>query len=175
MSPSTRLSLSDLNQMDAREFEEALRGVVEHSPWVVRSAWSEGPFYSLGELANALHTVISKADLLQQLQLLRAHPELAGREALAGTMTSESTGEQARLGLQSLAPTDYERLSKMNHDYRVRFGFPLIIALRAHHNLESVFDAARRRLGHDADLERQLAIDQVAIVIEGRLEKLLTP
>ncbi len=167
------VSLAKLNAMEQRKFESILGGVVEHSPWVVHCAWNRRPFHSLTELAYALTGVILEADPEQQLKLLGAHPELAGQEAIAGTMTSESTGEQGRLGLNALEQTEYERLISINHAYRERFGFPLIIALRQHDNLESVFSAAESRLCHDKKTELRIAIDQVGIVIRGRLENVL--
>jgi 2-oxo-4-hydroxy-4-carboxy-5-ureidoimidazoline decarboxylase len=173
MIPSKRISLAELNAMDQREFESALCGVVEHSPWVVRGAWGRQPFHSLSGLAAALTGVILEAGTEQQMKLLAAHPELAGQEAIAGTMTSESTGEQGRLGLNALATSEHERLININRAYRQRFDFPLIIALRVHDNLESVFTEAERRLGHDQPTELRLAIDQVGLVIQGRLEALL--
>lgn len=167
------VSLTNLNAMDQRKFETILGGVVEHSPWVVRCAWDRRPFHSLTELVHALTSVILEADTEQQLKLLGAHPELAGQEAIAGTMTSESTSEQGRLGLNALEQTEYERLMSINRAYRERFGFPLIIALRQHDNLESVFSDAERRLHHDKKTELRVAIDQVAIVIRGRLQSVL--
>ena len=168
-----RVSLAKLNAMDQRKFETTLGGVVEHSPWVVRCAWNRRPFHSLTDLAHALTCVILEADADEQLKLLGAHPELAGHEAIAGSMTSESTSEQGRLGLNALEQSEHERLVNINRAYRERFGFPLIIALRQHDNLESVFLAAERRLCHDKTTELRMAIDQVDIVIRGRLENLL--
>jgi 2-oxo-4-hydroxy-4-carboxy-5-ureidoimidazoline decarboxylase len=173
MKPAMHITLTQLNAMDQRQFESILGGVVEHSPWVVRSVWSRRPFCSLPDLASALMSVILEADTEQQMKLLSAHPELAGREATAGTMTTESTGEQGRLGLNALAPSEHERLLNINRAYQQRFCFPLIIALRVHDNLESVFLEAERRLGHDKTTELRLAIDQVSVVIQGRLERLI--
>ncbi len=173
MNPLIHVALTHLNSMDQRKFETILGGIVEHSPWVVRCAWDKRPFQSLAELVDALTGVILEADPEQQLKLLRAHPELAGQEAIAGTMTSESTSEQGRLGLDALEQAEHKRLISINLAYRERFGFPLIIALRQHDSLESVFLAAEARLCHDKTTELRIAIDQVGIVIRGRLENLL--
>jgi 2-oxo-4-hydroxy-4-carboxy-5-ureidoimidazoline decarboxylase len=173
MNPLVGVSLADLNAMDQRKFETILGGVVEHSPWVVRCAWDRRPFHSLAELSHALIRVILEADPEQQRKLLGAHPELAGQEAIAGTMTLESTSEQGRLGLRALEQAEHQRLISINRAYRERFGFPLIIALRQHDNLESVFSAAEHRLCHDKTTELHMAIDQVGIVIRGRLKNLL--
>ena len=173
MKPLLHITLAQLNAMDQRKFESTLGGVVEHSPWVVRSVWSRRPFHSLSELASALTGVILEAGTEQQMKLLAAHPEFAGQEAIAGTMTTESTSEQGLLGLNALAQSQHGRLININRVYRQRFCFPLIIALRVHDNLESVFLEAERRLGHDKTTELRLAMDQVGLVIQGRLESLI--
>ena len=172
MSQSLRFSLNQINAMDLHEFEHALHGVVENSPWVIGATWPQRPFGSLMDLAQALKLAILGAGPQLQLELLCAHPELAGQEAVAGTMTAESTSEQTRLGLNALSPANHERLKTINRAYRQRFGFPLIIALREHSSLASVFLAADQRLQHDTATELRFAIDQVGIVIRGRLDKL---
>jgi 2-oxo-4-hydroxy-4-carboxy-5-ureidoimidazoline decarboxylase len=173
MKTPIHITLAELNALDQSTFASILAGVVEHSPWVVSSAWSRRPFHCLSDLASALTSVILEAGKEQQMKLLAAHPELAGQEAIAGTMTTESTSEQGRLGLNSLAKSEHERLIKINRTYLQRFFFPLIIALREHDNLESVFMEAERRLGNDEATELRLALDQVSLVIQGRLERLL--
>ena len=173
MNPLTQVTVSQLNAMDQLSFESTLGGVVEHSLWVVRSVWSRRPFSGLSDVASALTSVILEAGTEQQMKLLASHPELAGQEAMAGTMTSESTSEQGRLGLNALARSEHERLININLAYRLRFSFPLIIALRMHETLDSVFLEAERRLGHDKTTEMGFAIHQVSLVIEGRLERLL--
>lgn len=173
MSPAARVTLNQLNAMDQLGFESILHGVVENSPWVIRNAWRKRPFADFSDLVKGLCATINDADQHLQLELLRAHPELAGREAITGTMTEESTGEQSRLRLNALSSADYEMLNSVNRHYRERFGFPLIIALRVHNNLESVLQAAKQRLKHDRSTELRLAMHQVGLVIQGRLERLL--
>ena len=147
-------------------------GAVEHSPWVAERAWERRPFAGVDELAAAMRGVILSASREEQLQLLRAHPELAGREAAAGTMTTESTGEQGRLGLLSLSADRAARLQSLNRRYRERFGIPLIVALRLHDSLDSVFAAAEGRLAHDPAAEWAIALEQVCAVMRGRLDRL---
>ena len=106
-----------------------------------------------------------------QIGLLRAHPELGGREAQAGTMTRDSTTEQGRLGLDALERAELDRLTALNRAYRERFGFPCIIALRKHATRASVYAAFEQRLGNDADAEVAHALEEVASITRGRLEK----
>jgi len=154
---------------DQASFVAAFGPVVERSPWVVQRAWAQGPFGTLAEVYGALIASIRAATVDEQLALLRAHPELAGHEALAGSMTAESNSEQARLGLFALSTEQYARLTGLNRRYSARFGFPMIVALRLHDDLESVLRHAEARLANDVVTERGVALDQIAEVIRGRL------
>lgn len=155
--------------MTAEDFLQRLGGAVEHAPWVAQRAWAERPFGSIEALARAMRAAVLSAGREEQLALLRGHPELAGREAMAGSMTPESTGEQGRLGLLALSPQRMARLTAINRAYRERFGFPLIIALRLHDTLDAVFAEAERRLAHDPAIEWAAALEQVCEVTRGRL------
>jgi len=165
------LSIAALQALDHAGFVARLGGVVEHSPWVVERAWSKAPFASFSALYDALSGCILEAGPSEQIALLRLHPELAGREALAGSMTPDSSAEQARLGLMALSPQAMARLTRLNHAYQARFGFPFIVALRLHDSLESVLLAGEARLAHDLDTELPMALRQVCEVMRGRLAR----
>lgn len=173
--PHTPLTISELRSLDEAAFNAHLGSVVEHSPWVAERAWSLRPFASQAALFDAMARVIHGADGARQLALLRAHPELAGQEAQAGTMTSDSQGEQARLGLLSLDAATVQRIAALNQRYRERFGYPFIAALRLHDTLASVFEAFDQRLAHDDATERQAALQQICEVMRGRLARVVQP
>lgn len=160
--------------MDRPAFVAALGGVFEHSAWVAERAWDARPFRTLEKLHAAMTQVAREADPAARLGLLRAHPELAGGEALAGNMTAHSTTEQGRLGLDALRPEELKRMSRLNRLYRSRFGFPCIIALRLHADRASVFGAMEGRLSRTQDCEERAALQQVAHITLGRLKGLVT-
>ncbi len=163
------LSVAELGQLDRDDFVSRLGGVVEHSPWVVERVWSGAPYPSFSALYDALVHCIHDAPQAEQIALLRRHPELAGQEAVAGTMTPESSAEQGRLGLMALSARDMTRLTGLNHAYQARFGFPFIVALRLHETLESVLATGEARLTHEPDTELPIALQQVCAVMRGRL------
>ena len=165
------LPIAALGGLDRGGFVERLGSVVEHSPWVAQRAWSKAPFASFSALYDALSGCILEAGPGEQIALLRLHPELAGREAVAGTMTPDSSAEQGRLGLLALSAHDMARLSGLNHAYQARFGFPFIVALRLQASLESVFQAFDDRLAHDLGTELPIALQQVCEVMRGRLAR----
>lgn len=176
MSAASRLSpvtVAELNALDEAAFVELLGSVVEHAPWVALRAWSYKPFDSDEGLYNAFAVCIQSAAQAHQLVLLRSHPELAGREAIEGSMTPDSSAEQSRLGLMALSPGLLARLNALNHAYQARFGYPFIVALRLHDSLESVLRTGEERLRNDADAEWPMALQQVCEVMRGRLTRLV--
>jgi OHCU decarboxylase len=171
--PIVPVPLAALHALGESQFVDHLGTVVEHSPWVARRAWADAPFASFEALYEAMARSIHGATPSQQLTLLRTHPELAGREAVAGTMTADSNAEQARLGLMALSPQTLARLTALNQAYQARFGYPFIVALRLHESLASVLQAGEARLRHDPDTEWPLALQQVCEVMRGRLARVV--
>jgi len=163
------LSIAALQALDHTAFVARLGGVVEHSQWVVERAWTQAPFACFDGLYEALARCIHDAARPEQIALLRVHPELAGREAVAGTMTPDSSAEQARLGLMALSAQAVARLRALNRAYQARFDFPFIAALRLHDSLESVLLTGEARLRHELDFEFPIALGQVCEVMRGRL------
>lgn len=111
---------------------------------------------------------VQSAPLERKLALVRAHPELAGGENL----TLDSTSEQGRLGFDRLSPQELETMNGLNRRYRDKFGFPCIVALRLHANRQSVVREMERRLGNNAETELAAALEQIAQITRGRLEKI---
>jgi 2-oxo-4-hydroxy-4-carboxy-5-ureidoimidazoline decarboxylase len=171
--PSTAvLTLDDLNAMDEDAFVAALDGVVEHSPWVARAAYGGRPFASLEQLQDALEAAMRAAPRDRQVALIRAHPELAGREARAGELTAESAGEQARAGLDRLTAGELAALQSLNGDYRERFGFPFVVCVREH-TKDSILAWGTERLAHTADEEVAVALGEIAKIAGLRLADLV--
>ena len=155
-----RLSLADLG------------GLFEHSPWVAEAAWRRRPFHTVGELEAALETAMREAPRERQLDLIRAHPELAGREAQERTLTRESSHEQASAGLDRLTANELEALRQLNRAYRERFGFPLIVCVREH-TKDSIIEWGNARLEHSREQEIGIALGEIAKIARLRLADLL--
>ena len=154
-------------------FVALLGGVFEHSPWVALRAWQDRPFASIENLFRSMARQVEQAGADEQLALIRAHPELAGREAAGGRLTVDSSGEQGRLGLMNLDRSHFEQMSELNRTYRQRFGIPCIVALRLHASRASVMAEMERRLGNTVQAETATALAQIGHIARGRLEKLV--
>jgi 2-oxo-4-hydroxy-4-carboxy-5-ureidoimidazoline decarboxylase len=157
---------------DKQAFVARFGGVFEHSPWVAERAWPRGPFATADSLHQAMMQALGEASRAEQLALVRAHPELAGREAKAGALTADSSGEQARLGFTSLERDEFLKMQRINRAYREKFGFPCIVALRLHATRQSVVAEMQRRLGNNAEQELAGALAQIGHITRGRLDRL---
>jgi 2-oxo-4-hydroxy-4-carboxy-5-ureidoimidazoline decarboxylase len=164
------LTLSDINQLDRVRFVAALGGVFEHSPWVATQAWAERPFASIDDLHRAMIDVVRATSREVRIDFLRMHPELAGKEAQAGTMTGHSTAEQA--GLNALTRSELQTLRRLNAAYAAKHGFPFIIAVLKN-TRSQIFEALRTRLERDTDTELDAALEQISIITRLRLGRLL--
>jgi 2-oxo-4-hydroxy-4-carboxy-5-ureidoimidazoline decarboxylase len=167
------MTLTEANALDLAGFRARFGGVFEHSPWVAERAWQRRPFVSADDLLQIMNDEVGKAGRKEQLALIRAHPELAGREAKKGALTASSTGEQARLGFLSLSSAEFQRMAELNRQYREKFGFPCIVALRLHQTRDSVMEEMARRAQNDPEAEVAAALEQIGHIARGRLEKLL--
>jgi 2-oxo-4-hydroxy-4-carboxy-5-ureidoimidazoline decarboxylase len=154
---------------DRAAFLARLGHVAEDSPWVAERAWERGPFADDAATADAFGAVVREAAPGEQLALIRAHPDLAGRAALADGLTPDSAREQASAGLDRLSPADLARFTRLNDAYRARFGFPFVIRV-AGRSVAEILDAYEQRLGNDADAERATAIEQIAGIMRLRIE-----
>jgi N-carbamoyl-L-amino-acid hydrolase len=123
-------TIARLNAANAIDAAALLEGIYEHSPWIAAAAMARRPFADLSQLASALVHATDAGGRDAQLALLRAHPRLAGKAMLAGTLTAESTDEQARSGLTQCSPEEFARLHALNDAYDRRFGWPFILAVR---------------------------------------------
>jgi allantoate deiminase/N-carbamoyl-L-amino-acid hydrolase len=162
------IALAELNAATSEEFVAALDGIFEHSPWIAQRAVARRPFASRLDLLDAMCAVVDAAVEDEQLALIRAHPELAGRAAVRNELTAASTHEQQGAGLDACSPQEFARLQELNRAYNAKFGFPFILAVRGH-DRASIIAAFESRLANDADAERHTALEQIARIAEFRL------
>ena len=111
------------------------------------------------------------ADEEKQLALIRAHPDLVGKLALAGQLTRESTNEQAGAGLGKLSPEEVELFQKNNASYQAKFGFPFVICARLNKK-EAILAGFERRLKNSRTEEVAAALAEIFKIAELRLRDL---
>lgn len=167
------LTLEQLNAADTAAAVQLLDGLYEHSPWIAEQAMAQRPFKSLAHLKYAMVQVLEKAGVQPQLDLIRAHPELAGKAMVAKTLTAESTNEQKTAGLTQCTPEEFAQIQQLNADYNARFGFPFIVAVRGPRGTgltkQEIIETFARRLNNHPDFERAEAIRNIHRIAEIRL------
>ncbi|MES1926650.1 2-oxo-4-hydroxy-4-carboxy-5-ureidoimidazoline decarboxylase [Salinisphaera sp. T31B1] len=174
MSDTPALPGHALGNMNEDRFVEAFGGVYEHSPWVARGVWqrhTRNQIASADALAEAMRTEVETADAATQMALIRAHPDLGGKLALAGGLTAESAREQAGAGLAGCSPEEYERLQALNSAYTEKFGFPFIVAVKGLQR-EDILAAMSARLDNDPAVEQRRALDEIHKIARFRLNEM---
>ena len=166
----TPIPLDALNKMDKAEFTAALGGIYENSPWVADSGFALRPFANLAALQDAMSRAVKKATDADKRTLIDAHPDLAGKAARAGAITTDSKLEQNSAGLDRLNQTEFDTLHRLNDAYRGKFGFPFIICVRRH-TKDSIFRQIELRLRNEAMHERETALGEVDRIAALRLDQ----
>lgn len=166
MTPHT-FTANKPSQMTKRDFVARFGGVYEHSPWIAGAVWDLDPDPDMGaaqDTAEGIHEafkmIVSEAGREKQLALLRAHPDLAGKLAVAGELTDASKSEQAGADLGNCTLEEFDEFQTLNRRYTDKFGFPFILAVRGCHRTE-ILDIFRGRVENNAETEFATALEQV--------------
>ena len=173
------MSVAAVNALGAAAFIALFGDIAENSPWVAERAASARPFADRDEVAAAFVAAVRDAPPESQLELIRAHPDLADRAAVAddagsGGIAVESRREQAGAGLDRLTPAEFERFAELNTRYRARFGFPFIFAVKGA-NKQMILAAFEERIGNDSATERATALANVERILRFRIEDRIAP
>lgn len=145
--------------------------IYEHSPWVAEAAWKKGlskAHDAPDALAELMGLMLQQASPDQQIEVIQAHPDLAGKAALAGELTEDSNREQAGAGLNKCTPEEFARFEQLNTTYKAKFGFPFVIAVKGL-DRQAILDAFEVRLHNDLAQERKTAIEQIVRIARFRL------
>jgi urate oxidase len=160
----------EIEALDRQEFAERLGFLFEGSPWIAAEAWDSRPWRTRDALHAALLEVVARASQERQLALIRAHPDLVGRAAVAGTLTRESTSEQRAAGLDPnrLSEEEIAWFQEANAKYEAKFGFPFVICARDNKK-DAVANGLVERLGNDRRTEIETALHEIGRIAWHRL------
>lgn len=162
--------------IDRKEFVDRFGGVFEHSPWIAERAFDNGRIVTPlrpGPVHDALCAEFRAASHDERMGVLCAHPDLAGKLAIAGVLTADSKSEQAGAGLDRLSAEEHARFTELNTRYMRDFGFPFIIAVKGH-DKDSILAAFEIRVGNDTETEFETACAQVEKIAGFRIASILT-
>ncbi|MEM9939312.1 MAG: 2-oxo-4-hydroxy-4-carboxy-5-ureidoimidazoline decarboxylase [Pseudomonadota bacterium] len=167
------MTLDEINTLSNDAFVEAFGGLYEHSPWIAEAAADQRPFRNVEDMLARMETVVSNAAREKRLALLRAHPELAGKAAIDGTLTEASTEEQASAGLDRMHKHEFDALTQMNSTYSEHFGFPFIVCVKLT-TKAGILQALADRLENTPDEEFETALAEVGKIVRLRLEGIVS-
>jgi 2-oxo-4-hydroxy-4-carboxy-5-ureidoimidazoline decarboxylase len=165
-----QITLAELNAMDQRTFAAALGDIFEHSPWVAEFTAVARPFQNLDALYQAMIDTVRRAGDNREFALIAAHPDLAGKAAREGAITSDSKVEQASAGLDRLSDEEFDRFHRLNGAYRAKFGIPFVVCVRRH-GKESILRQFERRLANESAAERDAALNEIFRIAALRLDQ----
>ena len=167
-----RDTLEQLNTMSPSAVVAACAGIFKRSPGVAEVAAGERPCASIDALHKTMSGAVETAGEVRQLALINAHPELAGKAAVRGELTAESTREQSGAGLDQCTQEEFDKLLTLNRTYREKFGFPFILAVRGYdrHGIIANFES---RVNHSRTEELRASLDQIYRIARFRLDDLI--
>ena len=152
------------------EFVRRYGGIYEHSAWVAERSFDAARNASeTEELAGIMARAVDTAPQERRLALIRAHPDLAGKAAVAGELTAESNEEQTSAGIDRCTQEEFDRFQSLNRAYREKFGFPFVMAVRGS-NRGAILEAFAERLANDEQTEFDTAIGEIHKIARMRLE-----
>ncbi|MGB9204174.1 MAG: 2-oxo-4-hydroxy-4-carboxy-5-ureidoimidazoline decarboxylase [Terriglobales bacterium] len=167
-----KITAEGLSRLDQSSFISVLGDIFEHSPWVAEGAWPFRPFADADALHKRMVEVVRNASRRAQHDLICAHPDLAGKAAIAGEITDASKREQAGSGLGSLTKDEFVRFQELNTAYKAKFGFPFIMAVRGNIKTDIMAGFAER-LKNSPDQEFERALGEIAKIAGFRLHELI--
>ncbi len=156
--------------MSASRFVAKFAGIYEHSSWVAERAEPHlEQSLAIDDVARVMADCVDNASTDRRLELIRAHPDLAGKAQVAGELTAESTTEQASAGLDQCTQAEYEQFQSLNKRYKDKFGFPFVMAVR-NSGRQQVLQMFERRLQNEYDDEFEAALVEIHKIARLRLE-----
>lgn len=163
-----------MSRTNPNEFVARYGDIYESSPWVARACFTAAAgVEDVTELAGIFAACVDASDRARKLRLIRAHPDLAGKAAISGRLTGASRAEQASAGIDHCTEEEYERFQRLNREYKKKFGFPFVMAVK-NSNRQEILEAFAKRLANDRDTEFAVAIAEIHKIARLRLEDLPT-
>jgi len=162
------------SRLSREDFVKAFADIYEHSPWVAERAFDLGLDDSINDI-DGLHQRM--ADLLlsaghaEQLALINAHPDLAGKAAVRGELTEASTSEQSGAGIHECTAEEFQRFTELNDAYKAKFAFPFIMAVKGS-NRHQILAAFEERIHNSTEAEFTRALTEINKIALFRLQAL---
>jgi len=159
-----------IEKLSETEFTEVFGNIFENANWVAKRLYEQKPFRNFQDLSKKMINIFESADYQDKLKILNSHPDLADK-AKIGTLTADSNKEQNSAGLDQCTEKEFNQFKNLNFEYKNKFGFPFILAVKGKKKSEILLNFQKRVLSNKKD-EFSEGISQVIKIAGLRLEEL---
>ena len=159
--------INKINKLPKSEFIKVFGNIFESSSWISEELYKLKPFSSFTDLSTKILGIFENTTKDNQIKILKAHPDLANKTKI-GSLTSDSKNEQNSAGLDKCTPEEFNEFKNLNFEYKKKFGFPFIFAVKDKSKLE-ILSSFRKRISYDITVEFEEAKKQVKKIASLRL------
>ena len=161
--------LNKINKLSQTEFTEVFGNIFENASWIAEKLYKEKPFVGFRDLSKKMLNIFNSTNNEKKLKILNSHPDLADKTKI-NSLTQESNQEQSNAGLDRCTEEEFNEFKNLNIEYKKKFGFPFILAVKKKNKIE-ILDNFRKRILSDKKIEFNNAIEQVKKIAILRLEE----
>jgi len=161
-------SIDKVNKLSKSDFISIFGNVFEKTEWIAQKSYDSKPYKNFEELFSKMMEVFENSNKENHIKILNAHPDLAVEKKL----TKDSKNEQKNASLNQCTDEEFIEFKKLNEEYKKKFGFPFIIAVKGK-NKEEILNNFRQRLTNNINLEFEEAKKQVKKIASFRLGEII--
>jgi len=162
--------INKINKLPKSEFIKVFGNIFESSIWISEELYKLKPFNNFEDLSAKILDIFENTTREKQIEILRAHPDLANKTKI-GSLTVDSKKEQNSAGLDKCSEKEFNEFRKLNFEYKKKFGFPFIFAVKNKSKLE-ILSSFRKRIAYDIHIEFEEAKRQVKKIASTRLNEM---
>ena len=162
--------IKKINKLSQSEFIKVFANIFENASWIAEDVYSKKPFKDFADLSQKMLSIFSTTTKENQLKILRAHPDLADKTKI-GSLTVDSKKEQSNAGLDQCTEKEFNEFKNLNNEYKKKFGFPFIYAVKGKEKKEILCNFRQRSL-NDINVEFIEAKKQVKTIASLRLNEI---
>ena len=161
--------IKNINKLYQSEFVKVFANIFENASWIAKDVYNEKPFKDFADLSQKMLSIFSTSTKENQLKILKAHPDLADKTKI-GSLTPDSKKEQSNAGLDQCSEEEFNEFKNLNNEYKKKFGFPFIYAVKGKEKKEILSNFRQRSL-NDINVEFIEAKKQVKTIASLRLNE----
>ena len=160
-------SVEKFNKLSKSEFVSIFGNIFEKTEWIAEKCYSFKPYNNLEELNSKMIEIFENAEKEKHLEIINSHPDLAVEKNL----TIDSKNEQKNANLNQCTEEEFIEFEKLNKEYKKKFDFPFIIAVKGK-NKKEILNIFRQRIRNDINLEFEEAKKQVKKIANFRISEI---